>query len=550
MSEPGQRSISNGGELLVAVMDALGIDTAFGVVSVHNLPLVDAIARDRRFVPVRNEAAAVNAADAYGRVRGTIGLAITSTGTGAGNAAGALIESLSAGTSVLHVTGQIESQYLGKGRGFIHETQDQSGMLKSVSKAAYTIYSADSAADILCGAAAESLSSPSGPVSVEWPIDLQYSPQSVTELSITPAEPRSPDPAAVALAVELIREARRPLLWAGGGAIEARSEVEAFLSTTRAGLLTSNAGRGVVHEGHGSCIGNFASSPASADILEKSDLMISIGTHFRSNETKDYELRLPARHIQIDVDPAAIGRTYPTDVGIVGDAALSLRAMTEALPTRTQTEDDWLTEVARVRRLARQTLRGSIGWQASICDAVRAAFPRGAIFARDVTIPSSTWGNRLLAIDSPRENVFPRGGGIGQGVAMGLGAAISQPALPTLVMVGDGGISVSLGELLTLAQENPWVVVLVFNDRGYGVLRNTQDSHFGRRSGVDLATADFGMLAKSLALPYWNVSSLEQVEEALAAALTVGGAAVVEVDVDAFGPMPTPFLPPVRIPDS
>src|SRR5699024_4282733 len=88
----------NGGDLVVALMDALGIDTAFGVVSVHNMPLIDAISRDRRFVPVRHEAAAVNAADGYGRARGGIGLAITSTGTGAGNAAGSLIESLAAGS--------------------------------------------------------------------------------------------------------------------------------------------------------------------------------------------------------------------------------------------------------------------------------------------------------------------------------------------------------------------------------------------------------------------------------------------------------------------
>ena len=119
----------NGGDLLVAVLRELGIDTVFGIVSVHNLPLVEAVDRELRFVPVRHEASAVNAADAYGRARGTIGCALTSTGTGAGNAAGSLIEALSAGTSVLHITGQVESEFLGSGRGFIHETKDQLGML-------------------------------------------------------------------------------------------------------------------------------------------------------------------------------------------------------------------------------------------------------------------------------------------------------------------------------------------------------------------------------------------------------------------------------------
>ena len=90
----------------------------------------------------------------------------------------------------------------------------------------------------------------------------------------------------------------------------------------------------------------------------------------------------------------------------------------------------------------------------------------------------------------PRDNVFPRGGGIGQGLGMAIGAALAaRPA--TVVLVGDGGLAVHFGELLTLAQERPWLVLLVFNDGGYGVLRNMQDGYGDRRSGVDLVTPDF-----------------------------------------------------------
>src|SRR2546426_724737 len=107
---------ADGGELLVQVLREAGVDTVFGIVSVHNLPLVEAVSRELRFVPVRHEAAAVNAADGYARATGGLGCALTSTGTGAGNAAGSLIESLSSGTSVLHVTGQVELEFLGSGR--------------------------------------------------------------------------------------------------------------------------------------------------------------------------------------------------------------------------------------------------------------------------------------------------------------------------------------------------------------------------------------------------------------------------------------------------
>src|SRR5580765_2191444 len=166
----------NGGDLLVQVLREAGVDTVFGVISVHNLPLVEAVAEHLRFVPVRHEASAVNAADGYARARGGLGCALTSTGTGAGNAAGSLVESLSSGTSVLHVTGQVELAYLGSGRGFIHETKDQLGMLGAVSKEAHTITDTASAEDTLTRAARTALAAPGGPVSVEWPIDLQYFP--------------------------------------------------------------------------------------------------------------------------------------------------------------------------------------------------------------------------------------------------------------------------------------------------------------------------------------------------------------------------------------
>lgn len=167
----------NGGDLLVAVLRELGIDTVFGIVSVHNLPLVEAVDRELRFVPVRHEASAVNAADAYGRARGTLGCALTSTGTGVSNAAGSLIESLSAGSSVLHITGQVESEFLGSGRGFIHETKDQLGMLRAVSAHAASVPDAEQAGRILREAARAALTAPGGPASVEWPIDLQFAAQ-------------------------------------------------------------------------------------------------------------------------------------------------------------------------------------------------------------------------------------------------------------------------------------------------------------------------------------------------------------------------------------
>ncbi|GJF22406.1 MULTISPECIES: thiamine pyrophosphate-binding protein [Streptomyces] len=535
----------NGGDLLVAVLKELGIDTVFGIVSVHNLPLVEAVDRELRFVPVRHEATAVNAADGYGRARGGLGCALTSTGTGAGNAAGSLVEALASGTSVLHVTGQIESRYLGGGRGFIHETRDQLGMLAAVSAYAATVPDAGSAGRLLREAAAAALAVPGGPASVEWPVDLQYAAQQDTPGTTATAGIPAPDPTELAGAQALLAAARRPLIWAGGGANRARRELLALLETTGAGLITSNSGRGSVPEDHPQVVGNFATTPAVRSLLADADALVTVGTHFRSNETADYELRLPGAHVQIDVDGAALGRVYPVRHALRGDAARVLPSLTGAAAPA---DADWTARVGAVRDEVRTALRDAIGPQAAVCDALAAALPRGAVVARDVTIPSSTWGNRLLPLHDPRANVFPRGGGIGQGLGMGIGAALARPDEPTVVIAGDGGLAVHLGELLTLAQERPRLLLLVFNDGGYGVLRNTQDRYSDRRSGVDLHTPDFAGLSAACGLPYARIAAETDADGVIREALAADGPTLVEVDLAALGPMKTPFTPPVTIP--
>ncbi|MGI5394756.1 thiamine pyrophosphate-binding protein [Streptomyces sp. CA-251251] len=537
----------HGGGLLTAHLKSIGVDTVFGIVSVHNLPLVEAVEADPelRFVPVRHEASAVNAADAYGRARGTIGCALTSTGTGAGNAAGSLIEALASGTAVLHVTGQVESAYLGSGRGFIHETKDQLGMLTAVSAYAATVTSARDAGRVLREATAAALTAPGGPASVEWPIDLQYAAQEDDgESAPAPGTP-VPDPARLAAARDLLATARRPLIWAGGGANTARDQLLALLETTGAGLLTTNSGRGSVPEDHDQVIGNFATAPAARALLADADVLVTVGTHFRSNETADYGLRLPEAHLQIDIDAAALGRVYPAPHALHGDAAAVLPSLTEAA---VRADADWTARVRRVREEVRAALHDGIGPQAAICDALAAALPRGAVVARDVTIPSSSWGNRLLPIHDPRANVFPRGGGIGQGLGMGLGAALARPDEPTVVIAGDGGLAVHLGELLTLAQERPRLTLIVFNDGGYGVLRNMQATYTERRSGVDLFTPDFARLAAACSLPYARIGDASEAAKVIDAAVASDGPTLVEVDLAALGPMKNPFTPPVKIP--
>jgi acetolactate synthase-1/2/3 large subunit len=547
MSTPAREP--NGGDVLVAFMKRHHLDTAFGVISVHNLPLIEAVSRDLRFVEMRHEAAVVNAADGYARATGGIGVAITSTGTGAGNAAGSMIEALTAGSRVLHITGQVESVYLHAPRGVIHEFPGQRKMLEAVSAFATTVTAADLADVALEQAVAVATGTPGGPASVEWPSDLQYlaRPDQQQPAAVAARAIPVPDEDALDAAAALLAESKRPLLWLGGGAAGGRDELIQLARTLGAGVLTSNSGRAIIPEDDDLVIGNFASAPAVAPLLADADLILSVGTHFRSNETRSYHLALPKRHVQVDVDPTAIGRVYPAEVCLAGDASPVLRALLTRLGAVTP-DQDWMNRVIAVRAQVRTELFDYIGGYAEICRSLRDVLPRESVVARDVTIASSQWGNRLLEFYDRSCNIFPLGGGIGQGLAMGIGAAVGRPDAPTVVLAGDGGLSVHLGELASLAGTGAWCVVLVFNDGGYGVLRNMQRANGFDVTAVDLYTPEFEAVARAFDMPYWVVRGAGRFEAALREAVAARRPAMIEIDVDALDPTPGPFTPPVHIP--
>lgn len=539
----------NGGDILVSVMKDAGVDVAFGVISIHNLPLVQAVDRDLRFVPMRHEAAAINAADAYARATGRIGVALTSTGTGAGNAAGSMLEALTAQSRVLHVTGNINADLIGEHTGAYHEVPRQLAMLQAVSQHAMRIETARQARAVLADAVRLLDTAPHGPVSIDWPIDLQYTadPDAQNKVDDKAPQVRSGAQRDIERAARAMREAERPLIWAGGGARRVGTPLTVLAEVWGAGVLTGTNGRGSVPEDHPLALGNFASDETLAELIVASDCLLTIGSHLRPSETRNGDLPLPANHVQIDLDEDALGRNFPISLGIQADATVAVPALLDALGD-VATASDWRGRVAAAAASARETLRGSIGAYATICDALQERLPPRSPIVRDVTIPGSSWGNRLLAVHAPTDNIFAAGGGIGQGLAMAIGAAAGRPDSPVLAMVGDGGLAVHLGELGVLAAEQSHVVLVVFNDGGYGVLRNMQAAAGDQPQAVDLATPDFGKLADAYALRHRRATSPEDFDKALKKALKKPRPTIIEVDVPALSPTPDAMVPPVEVP--
>ena len=532
------------------LLERCGVAAAFGVISIHNMPILDAIGRrDRiRFVPARGEAGATNMADAFARVSGGLGVVITSTGTAAGNAAGAMVEAQTAGTPVLHLTGQIDSPHLDRDRAFIHEARDQLGMLASVSKAAFRVRSAASALSTVGEAVRRALTPPAGPVSVEIPIDIQSAEIARPGPLAAPApEPPRPDEAALDELADRLAAARRPLLWLGGGARRATAGARR-LAAMGFGVVTSTQGRGVVPEDDRASLGAFNQAPPVEAFYGGCDAVLVVGSRLRGNETLGYTLGLPVPLYQIDADALAENRCYPSALFVRSDAALALEGLADRLAGRVSIEPSFRDDLARIRGAAERALRDSLGPYAGFVDALARAAGDEFVWVRDVTLSNSIWGNRLMTLRDPRAGVHALGGGIGQGLPMGIGAAVAAAGRRTIAMVGDGGLQLSLGEIATAVQENVNLLLLVMNDAGYGVIRNIQDARYGgRRYYADLLTPDFGAICRAVGMSHVRIDRIEDAAPLLDKAPVRGGPAMVEVDMTAIGDFATSFAgPPVR----
>jgi acetolactate synthase-1/2/3 large subunit len=547
---PDHKSITVG-SAIAEFLEHCGVQAAFGVISIHNMPILDAFhARGKiRFVMARGEAGATGMADAYARSTARLGVCLTSTGTAAGNAAGAMVEALTAGTPLLHITGQIETAYIDQNLSYIHEAPDQLTMLRAVSKAAFRVRNVETALSTLKLAVQIALTAPTGPVSVEIPIDIQAALIAAsTDLAPLPIPVRLPDPQALdALATRLSR-ARRPLLWLGGGARHAGAAV-ARLMALGIGVVTSTQGRGIVPEDDPRSLGAYNLHKPVETFYQSCDAMVVVGSRLRGNETLKYQLKLPRPLYRVDADPAADGRCYVSDAFVLGDSALVLQGLADRLEGRLTIDPSFMPDLQAAYREAEKSLIEGLGPYATLVTQLQTAAGRNFNWVRDVTVSNSTWGNRQLKIFSPTAGVHALGGGIGQGLAMGIGAAIgaavTNSGRKTFCLSGDGGFILNLGELAAAVQEKAQVTYVLMNDQRYGVIRNIQDAQYGaRRCYVDLHTPDYAQLCAALKLGHVRVRDLKELPGAIATAQATVGPFILEIDMLSIGSFTTAFAGP------
>ena len=475
--------MTTGGHALVAALRALDVDVAFGLPGVHNLAAWKAFPGSGvRLVGVRHEQTAGYAADGYARATGRLGVAITTTGPGASNVVTAVGEAWASHSPLLVLATDIPSTVRRPGayRGVLHETVDQAGFFRPVTKAQHRVGSADELFTTVLRAGREALEHPRRPVYVEVPTDLLSGPARVLAAADPPATQR-PDPPAQAV-VDLLARAERPLVWAGGGATAsgAADLVRRLAERLGAPVLTSYGGRGLLPPDHTCLVPLPPHAPEAGALWDAADLVVVLGSDLDAMNTQGF--RQPRPPVVVTVDLAVPVNVEP-DLHLRHDVGGALAALLPLLPGAGRAP--WWT-----RPVGRETLAGP---ETAFLDALESGLPDDAVVVADMCV-AGYWYGGFGRVRQPRGLAYPVGWGtLGFGFPAGLGAALS--GRPAVAVVGDGGFLFACGDLATAAQEGLPLTTVLVDDGGYGMLAHDFTKDGEQPLGCDLEPPDFVALA-------------------------------------------------------
>jgi thiamine pyrophosphate-dependent acetolactate synthase large subunit-like protein len=496
-------SAVNGASLAVAALERVGVEVAFGLPGVHNLALWRALGDSPiRLVGVRHEQTAAYAADGYARTTGRVGVALTTTGPGAANTLAAVGEAWASRQPVLVIATDIPTRLRRPGvwRGVLHEATDQAAMFAPVVKGTLRVTEAARLGRAVAEAVALALTPPQRPVYLEIPTDLLAAEiDEAAEPAPAAAAPRPlrPDDEHLARAAAILERSRRPLIWAGGGALQAGAgdAVAALAERLVAPVILTYSARGLLPPGH-PCLVEAPPHVAEVGALwDEADAVLAVGSDFDGMMTQAWKQPQPPHLIAVNVDPADAAKNYLPDVLLEADAAAGTAALAERLQERGGL-DALAHRLRDLNRGTRATLRESDPEAIAFLDAVERVLPADAAVVCDMCIPGY-WLGGFHRTQASRKLSYPLGWGtLGCAFPQGLGAALGG-AGPVVSVSGDGGFLYACGELATAAQERIPLKAVIVDDGGYGMLRFDQELKGDPREGVDLHTPDFVALARS-----------------------------------------------------
>jgi thiamine pyrophosphate-dependent acetolactate synthase large subunit-like protein len=532
------------GRAVVEALIAQGVDTVFGIISIHTLHIYDALreAVDEghiRFVGARHEHALGFMADGYARATGKPGVMITSGGPGAADSIGAMGESYHSSVPILQITAEIESEWLGQGRGVTHEAVDQMAMFAPVTGWSALAESPQDVPNKIAAAFDHLRTQHPRPAVLAIPTD--YLGQEADFEIIPVREPTfaTPGASALAAAAAIVRDAKRPLIIAGGGVMRsgATDALRAFAERFDVPVAVADGGKGAFADDHplglGTVLGGrvWLDNPVQ-DYAGTCDAVVIVGTSMPFRSTKGVALQLPENTVQIDLDASMFGRNYPVKVGLAGDARQVIEALAAAIGEPRVSADDAHAALAQVKLDARASLERQMPNELRMWEAVRAAIDRDAVVLADSTIAGYA-ATRCFPTYEPLTFHHPHGWvSIGYAFAASLGAKVGLPDRQVICVTGDGGFQYNIQELASAQQHGIAPVVLLFNDNAWGVLERYQKTAFdGRTFATSLVNPDFRQLSAAYGVGYHLARDVDELASALAATRNPERLQVIEVAI-------------------
>jgi acetolactate synthase-1/2/3 large subunit len=348
-------------------------------------------------------------------------------------------------------------------------------------------------------------------------------------------------------AAQLLLSAKRPFIWAGGGAIlsDASAELVELAEALGAPVATTPEGKGVICEDHPLSLGGaYYGFGAARWAAPKADVVLAVGTRLTWLMRSGTALKVPQKLIHLDADPAVIGKNYPAEVAMVADAKAALQALGEEIRRKKVSKDvrePWpQPELMEFREKHRRWLEEKAPLQSDIIMTLRQELPDDAILVAGVT-NIGYWCNLVYTVRRPRtfltSSYFAT---LGYAFPTALGAKVAAPDRPVVCVVGDGGFMYACAELATAVRYGINLITLVFTDNAFGSTKSDQQINFqGRVLGTDLNNPDFAKLAELFGAKGMKADP-DQLGRTLREALEARQPVVIEV------PIPT-LIPPFQI---
>ena len=548
------KELYTGARILIEALIEQGVDTIFGYPGGAVLHIYDELYRQRdriRHILVSHEQHAAHAADGYARSSGRVGVCLATSGPGATNLVTGIATACIDSVPVVAITGNVSVPLLGKDS---FQEVDIAGITMPIVKHNWIVKDVNDIAEVVREAFIVAKSGRPGPVLIDIPKDIGAA---LCEWEKSPAgsEPgeRARRLAArdsrvafsgadIDAAAALLKSAKRPVLYAGGGTIlsGADAELRILAEKLNAPVAMSLMGMGAFPHNHRLCTGliGMHGTAASNKAVQKADLLIAAGARFSDRVTSQVEkFARSAKILHIDIDPAEINKNIQADVCITGDIKTVLSRLIQKLPAQMMTE--WNEEVAEWKAvMPKDHHRKTALHPRFVIQETAKALGTKTIAVTDVG-QHQIWTAQFFPFNRPRSFLTSAGmGTMGYGLGAAMGAKIANPASPVVLFTGDGCFRMNCAEMATLVHYQLPVLIIIFNNRVLGMVRQWQNFFYGGRyieTSLDERGPDFVKLAEAYGVPAWRAvgeSSFFDVLQSGLKALAAGKPALIETIID------------------